>query len=189
MKKFFEETFMEHPQILEAYGDYYKTEVYKKNDILLWPGEVCRKIYYIEEGTVMLRYTEGDIDKAISFHFEGDYFTSSESYWFGTPSEYYIQCLENCKLSYFRKDQFEELAQRFKEVEKIIGEYYQSLYIKQFQITSRLTSYSVEKMYDYIVNTHPKILQQVPLKFVAEFMGISKEHLSRLRKKMASTSS
>jgi hypothetical protein len=45
----------------------------------------------------------------------------------------------------------------------------------------KIIAYSSERLYNYLIQNHPIIIQQVPTKFIAEFMGISSEWLSKLK--------
>ena len=70
-------------------------------------------------------------------------------------------------------------------------QYLQLLRIYHAQVTTalqeindfemKIIAYSSERLYNYLMATHPIIIQQVPAKYIAEFMGISSEWLSKLK--------
>jgi hypothetical protein len=45
----------------------------------------------------------------------------------------------------------------------------------------KIISYSTERLYSYLIEHCPEVIQKVPSKFIAEFMGISSEWLSKLK--------
>jgi len=157
---------------------------FKKYDVIVKRGEVCNKTYLLQEGAVMQRYVEGLLEKATIFSFEGDVFTSWESYENQTPSEYAIQCLEDCTLSYIEKEAFDDITNQPEIGYRVLSEYDRKMFTTHYTLMSRLIAYSSERFYEYISTEYPHIIQRVPLKYIAEFMGISNEHLSRLRKKL-----
>ena len=165
----------------------YVRKEFKKNDLILRHGEIADKLFYLEKGAVVQKYVEveEDIDRATSFNFEGEFFSAFESFEALTPSEYYLQCLEDCTICIWYREAYENVLSKGLRVHEIRHNYMVDMFVEQFKMATKLVAYPSDKMYEYIVNECPKIIQRVPLKYIAEFMGISNEHLSRLRKKMA----
>ena len=183
--RFFEINFPEDHSFKEQVKLITSQIEYKKYDIIINAGEVCDRTFLLEKGAVMQRYVEGDLEKATMFSFEGEIFTSWESYELQTPSEYYIQCLEDCIVSCIRKEDFDSIRDEVaSDSYRIESEYNMKLFTTQYGLMSKRIAYSSERFYEYISSTDPNIIQRVPLKYIAEFMGISNEHLSRMRRKL-----
>lgn len=183
-EEFLKANFPEEEGLRTYIRSIYHEEEYKKHDIIVKHGEMCNKSYFLEQGAVMHRYVEGEIEKATLFTFEGEPFTAWESFESETPSEYYIQCIEDCKIGYFTKEDFDNIPPEVADINRVRYEYTIGLFLNHHNLMAKLIAYSTEKLYDYITTEHPNIIQRVPLKYIAEFMGISNEHLSRLRRKL-----
>ena len=157
---------------------------FPKKSFLLQPGEKADKLYFIAQGLVMQRYLEAETGKAVSFHFEGDFVTSFESFLNNSPSEYCLQTLEDSTLLYWTLADYNFFLGTHPNAKLASLSFTQELFYREFKSKSRLISYTPEKLYRFILEKEPQLIQRVPLLYIAEYMGISNEHLSRIRKKI-----
>lgn len=155
---------------------------FSQNEIILTRGEVSNKLYFLEKGVIMQQYVEGKKTKATQFHFEGDLVTSFESFEPRNASEHNIICLEDCILQEFHYEDVQKFHTSHNEMNLKKTDNFLKMFLDYRELNSKLLSYSSEKMYNYILENHSNIILRVPLKYVAEYMGISGEHLSRIRK-------
>ncbi|HAS41412.1 MAG TPA: hypothetical protein DCS93_13085 [Microscillaceae bacterium] len=152
---------------------------------LMEVGEVADELYFIAEGVVMQRFFDGSREKAVSFHFEGEFFTSFESFIQEVPSEFYLRTLASTTLLVWSKKQYERFYQTFPTAIRPNRDVFQSYFLREFKVKTRLLTYTPENLYKYLLMHEPQIIQRVPLTYIAEYMGISQEYLSRLRKKIS----
>ena len=158
----------------------------KKHSNFLLCCDVADKMYFVAEGLVMQRYDDGEREKAVSFHFDGDFVTSHESFLNQTPSEFYLRTIEDSTLLYWeRKDYINFLKEKSNAVLASLS-FVNELFYQEFRAKSRLLTYPAEKLYTYLITEEPKLIQRVPLTYIAEYMGITNEYLSRIRRKLAS---
>ncbi|WP_299441798.1 Crp/Fnr family transcriptional regulator [uncultured Aquimarina sp.] len=160
---------------------------FSKNEIVLTQGEVSNKLYFLEKGALMQQYVEGKQTRASQFHFEGELVTSFESFESRNVSEHNIICLEDCTLQEFHYEDVRKFHISYDEMNLKKTNNFLKMFLDYRELHSKLLSYSSEKMYNYILTNHPNIILRVPLKYVAEYMGISGEHLSRVRKAVSTT--
>ncbi|OJJ15631.1 hypothetical protein BKI52_37750 [marine bacterium AO1-C] len=148
-------------------------------------GKTADELYFIAEGLVMQRFFDGQREKAVSFHFEGEFFTSFESFIQDTPSEFYLHTLESVTLLVWTKKEYESFYEAFPAAIRPNRDVFQNYFLREFKIKTRLLTYTPENLYKYLLAQEPQIVQRVPLTYIAEYMGISQEYLSRLRKKLS----
>lgn len=159
----------------------------KKNEYLLKSGEVCNHGYYVNSGSLVKTFLNQNgkevvqgffIDEAYSF------LTEILSYFSDSESDFQIKALEKCELLEFSKPQIEYLVKTYPEwaifYHKVTSDSFQNLYM----YSAMRLSLSAEDFLLFLYQKHPTYTQRIPDKYIAQFMGISKEWLSKLKKKL-----
>ena len=155
-----------------------------KGKHLLKAGEICTHIYFVKSG--LLRGFIKDEDKEVTTWItaENDMVSGINSFFTQTEAEEYIQAIEDCELIAFSFADLEKMYVLFPSFNIIARKLYQKNYIdaENRALTARLKS--AEKKYQHFLNTQPFLVNRVPVKLIASYLGVAKETLSRLRKKM-----
>ena len=156
----------------------YKT--FKKGTYLLKKGHISRHIFFIEKGLVRCYYTEDNKDISAWFMKEGDIAISVNSFFDQIISTESIQALEETAVYYLTYNELEDIYQRFVSFNingrKLITSYYQ----KSERRAMSIRSLKAKKRYEYLLKNEPDILQRVPRKFLASYIGISEVTLSNI---------
>ena len=160
-------------------------QFFKKGTILLREGEIANKSYFPFEGCVRQYYLIDGIEKTTFFFTEGQSISSFQGINEKTPSKYYLECVEDCRLTVsFHEDEL-EMYRRFpkfkmlclKETERQLGNYQEML---AYYITS-----SPEERYLNLLKTRSELLNRVPQHQIASYLGVKPESLSRIRKRIS----
>lgn len=156
----------------------------RKNEMLLRAGQVCQNAFFINEGCLRYFYTVDGEEKTGQFFFENDWYTDFDSFISGNPSEENIQALEPCKLLILSR---RDLIALFDSVPTL--ERFGRLVAEQafLGIKSRNASFlnqSPEQRYLRLLKNRPKIVSRIPQHYIASFLGIKPESLSRIRKRL-----
>lgn len=159
-----------------------KKQVVERGEIIHAAGEVCKKLFFIDSGLLRFFYYDAE-GKEVTYHFfEENHFTSIiNSYYHKAPSFYNIQSLENSTLYVLYFSEFEEMLERFPELESVY-----SYVLREFLMVAEhrilaFQFYSAEERYQDLLQNQPSIIQRAPLGHVASFLGISQATLSRVR--------
>lgn len=146
----------------------------KKREILLKEGETCEHVWFIKTG-LLRAYSVNEKGQEFSNWFmrENDIATSVVSFFLGRPSEETVEALEDCvifKMS--RKDLFKGLS---KYVSMLMATFLITVkyYCQTRLIESFLRKNQLRKIYDYLLSDHPELVQRVPEKHLASFLGVS----------------
>jgi len=153
----------------------------KKNTLLLREGQVCNKIYFIIEGLVRSYYILDDTEITGWFMKEGDLIISVKSFYTQTPSEEYMQAIEDCTLySLSHEKLFEayKLYTEFNYIGRVLTEKY---YIKSEERLFALRKQKGKKRFEIFRETQPELIQRVPSKYIASYLGLNVETLSRVK--------
>lgn len=170
---------------IDLYLSLLDKKLMKKKEYLLRAGELCNAVAYVSKGCLR-RYIIDDHMKETILNFAlEDYWTGDlESLILQKPTIYYIQALEECELLLLSRKNFlrvnEELP-KFKVFhdKKVQHNHYYTL--KRLSITKSATP---EEKYLLLMKERPQLFQRVPLHYIASYLGIEPESLSRLRKRM-----
>jgi CRP-like cAMP-binding protein len=154
-----------------------------KGKFLLKPGEYCKDYYYIHKGILRSYIKYGEKEITIWINPEGEITTSIRSIAGSRVSDEYIQVIENAEMVIIPFDAMRELYDTFPEMNRVgrmlLEEYYAASEERVF--IARLPN--AQARYQHFINSRPELLNRIPLKYVASYLGITLETLSRLRAK------
>lgn len=158
-----------------------KTRELQKRDYLLRTGQVCRIICFIEQGLLRCFNISGEHEVCSWFMKEGDVIISVESFYHQKESYEAIQALEDCTLHYITYSELQYLYQTFPEF-NFIGR----VLTEKYYCLSERRAYSLrmqrsDERFAYLVEQHPELLLRVPAKYLASYLGIAEETLSRIK--------
>jgi len=157
--------------------------LYPKGKLLLKEGRICNHAYYIETGQLRAYYCKNGKQININFYFEGDLATNLKSYLSALPSEYNICTIEPTIARVFEKNQFFTWYRESDNDESQAHQLLQSLLMKQQEHSNLFKLYNPTERYHYIAKHNPMLLQRIPLTQVCSYLGISRETISRIRRK------
>lgn len=164
-----------------------RTRTFKRREFLLKAGHVSRNIYFIESGLVRCFYMLADKDISAWFMKEGDVVVSIHSFFGQIPSAESIQALEETTVHYISYDELEEVYKKFPSFNvngrKILTHYY--CLSEQRAISMR--SLKAKEKYASLLRNEPELLQRVPKKFLASYLGVTEATLSHINGKRPST--
>lgn len=156
---------------------------FEKNAFILREGTICNASYYLENG-VMRSYTydlEGN-EVTTAFFTPNSYASDLLSFFKRVPTKENIQAITDCESWYIT---YEDMQASFHTIPEF-REYGRLNIVNQYALLKeRMLSNlqePAEKRYADLINAHPEILQQVPLKYIASYLGIADTSLSRIRK-------
>lgn len=156
-----------------------------KKQYLLKEGEICKHMAFIIKGSMRKYYLdEKGIEHIVNLYMENWWAGDRESFVRSTPSVYNIEACENCELLLISRENTLKLRDQcrpFNELLLKLDE--QNTIATQKRITSNI-SYTAEKRYADFVECYPHFIQRFPQHLIASYLGITKDTLSRVRKKM-----
>ncbi|WP_321345067.1 Crp/Fnr family transcriptional regulator [uncultured Draconibacterium sp.] len=168
----------------EAICSDFKLRSFEKDDLIVEQGKICRHFYFFEEGLIRVFYNIDGNDITKSFAIPPYCFTSKISFRNQVPSEESIQALENTvvwRINYEQYRKLEKIETWNRFMHKLINE------IQEFTEKRMLESkiYTAEQNYELLLKRYPaQLMQKIPLKHLASFLGVAPQSLSRIRNKL-----
>ncbi|MGL6068220.1 MAG: Crp/Fnr family transcriptional regulator [Sediminibacterium sp.] len=159
-------------------------KIYIKGDHIVKQGEVCNQVYFINSG--FLRFYKIIDGKEISTGFMGanQYVSSYDSFLTRKPAFENLQALEDAELHCLSYDDMQFLYKQYPVYQMFGRVIAEQLFIWVNERTNALLLLSPEQRYENMINNQSEVLQRVPQYMLASYIGVTPEHLSRIRKKM-----
>lgn len=167
----------------DALPGYFTRLVLPKNEYLITRGRVCHQLYFLEQGCLRGYYNLEDKEITHWFGFENDFVTSFHSFITRQPAVENIQLVEGCILWAITKDQLTALFNAHHDVERLVRIAYEKYYIQLEERFVNAQFRTAAERYQQLLEESPHILERMPLGYVAAYLGISQETLSRIRSK------
>jgi len=158
-------------------------KIVKKKENILQIGHVCKNIYFIEKGLFRCYYHQKEKEVCSWFMKEGDFIVSVNSFFDQTPSYEAIQALEASVLHYISFAELQHIYHRFLEFNLIRGLLLEKYYKKLDEQMYALKMTKALDRYRYLLLHYPDIIRRVPSTYIASYLGISLETLSRMKGK------
>ncbi len=171
---------------LYVLSQYFKPISYDKDTIILNIGEINDKLYFVEEGVLQeFSYQEEDQTNTHWLMPEGSFVYSTVSFINEVPTEMGIKAIEKVKLLYITKPDLQTIYEKVPQMERV-GRLVTEQTLTEYEKFLLLIRYrSSEEKLAWFEETFPTLVNRVPQKYIASYLNIRPETLSRVRSKRA----
>ena len=154
----------------------------KRNDFLKVKGSRDTNIYYVIEGSLRIFVEDEYEEHTIRFGYQDNFIAALDSFIKDEPSEFYIQALKKTKVKVISKKKFIQFIDSdialMKMWQALMGE----LIYQQLEREKDLLTFSPRDRYDRVLKRSPRLFQEIPSKYIASYLRMSPETLSRFKK-------
>lgn len=165
--------------------EHLEKKVYYKGDYYLKPGQYPRRFGFIESGCFLYYQLEGDKKTAIDFSFENSWNTDLASLNEGRPSEMGIEALKKSTLLNLTADSMFSLIKTNPAFAIVKSHYVEQSFAKVSRHDRRMLTMDATERYLDLFKHNPQILEDVPQYYIASYLGITPQSLSRIRKDLS----
>lgn len=171
---------------LYVLSQYFKPISYEKDTIILNIGEINDKLYFVEEGVLQeFSYMEEEQTNTHWLMPEGSFVYSTVSFINEIPTEMGIKAIEKVKLLYITKPDLQTIYEKVPQMERV-GRLVTEQTLTEYEKFLLLIRYrSSEEKLAWFEETFPTLVNRVPQKYIASYLNIRPETLSRVRSKRA----
>lgn len=152
-----------------------------KGQTIIRTGQVASSCFLVESGMVRSYYQHGDKQVTIWFAAEKDFAAAASSLFNDQPSCETVECIEDSRFLYVTSRNVENLCRRYECINTIFRKMAEEYCII---LNNRIYSFQVlsaAERYRELQETEPAVVQRAPLQYIASYLGISQETLSRIR--------
>lgn len=155
----------------------------RKNDFLVKEGDVCHYYYFVLDGILRNYYLKNGTEITTNFDFPNDIAANFTSLMLQQKSIGYIQAMTDCKIYRMKASDFDEIKAQNPFMQQI-----KEILVSGYVILLEERLYSLQfctaaERYHFMMKRYPHYLRQIPLTYIASYLGISLETLSRIRAK------
>lgn len=161
----------------------YPQEIPKKH-LLLKKGEIENHLSFIEKGIVRLYIPKEENDLTFAFAFEKNFVSGYDSFLTREPSIYEIETLTKTIIWSIKYDDLQEIYKETKTGNEIGRNAGEELFLKKSKRELSLLNETAEERYLNLFIEQPNLFETIPLKYIASYIGITPQALSRIRKRI-----
>lgn len=156
---------------------------FKKNTILLSEGELAKVNYFVLEGCVRSYYLIDGDEKTTEFYTENEGIIPV-SYYKKEPSDYYLSCVEDCVLAVGSEESHKALIEKIPKLNSLIIQHNHEFMAESKVSFDNFKNLNPKARYLKFIETRPDLYNRVPQYYIASYLGITAESLSRIRKRI-----
>lgn len=160
-----------------------KTEHLSKGDFFIQEGHTCKKAAFIVSGIFRSFYLSSHAEEVTyCFMFPNNLLAAYSSFITQTPTHENMQALSDAELFTVPKQKMDEWVKTSSNWLLFSKEMAEQQYIELENRIRILQMEKAEVRYEDLLKKNPQFIQQIPLQYLASYLGITQRHLSRLRK-------
>lgn len=152
-----------------------------KGEFLVREGDVEKNLYLVESGAIRVFYLTEFEEMTIRFGYKESMITSLSSFLKGTPSEFYIDAIRKTSLKVISKESLMSLVNESTENLRQYNALLESLITQQIEREVDLLITSPTERLNRVLQRSPNLFQEIPLKYIASYLRMTPETLSRIR--------
>ncbi|WP_316635964.1 Crp/Fnr family transcriptional regulator [uncultured Flavobacterium sp.] len=169
---------------LKLIDTYFEVKKIKKKDFLLQDGIVCNFIGFIAQGTIRHFHIKEGVEKTCDISFENSWVTDFKSFTNNTSCIMNLQAMEDTTVFVIRKEPLYKLYTECSKYETFGRLMAEQVAQRATEIAMSLSSDKPEERFENLIKKQPDLFQRVPQKYIAAFLGVSPESLSRIRNRI-----
>lgn len=157
---------------------------FPKRTVLLEAGDIENHLSFISRGAIRFYIPQEDNEFTFSFAFENDFVSAYDSFLTRSPSVYQVETLTDTtiwKLSYSDLQVIYEKTTVGNEIGRKASE---GLYLTKTKRELSLLTQSAEERYRNLFSEQPHLIREMPLKYIASYIGVTPQALSRIRRRI-----
>ena len=163
----------------------FKVEEVKKGKILLHEKDICKNLWFLCDGLLRSYHNIGEKEITSRIMYTGHIVISPGSFFTQTPATESIEALADCVVAKLSFNNLQDIYKRFPQFNyhtRLITEQY---FYKQEQRLYMLRKHDAAAKYNFFLDNYADYLKDIPQKYIASFLNIAPETLSRTRNKLS----
>lgn len=156
------------------------TRTFSKGSYLLKPGEIQRNFYFVIKGVQMAYFDTGEKEYVLNFMYAPFPCAVPGSFMLQKPSTYYLKCLSESEFYIISYNSLQKLFDKCPKIERLFRKMTELLLIGTINRQIELYSLTIEEQFKVFTQRSPGLMQQIPHKYIASYLGINHTNFSKL---------
>ncbi len=153
----------------------------ERNEFLSKKGVIDTNIYFVETGSFRIFVVDHEVEQTIRFGYQGNLITCLDSFLTGKPTEFYIQAIKKSRVKLIHKKDLSTFIKTDSN-HQLWTNILELLIVQQLEREIDILTTSPKERYQRVLERSPQLFQEIPLKHIANYLRMSPETLSRLKK-------
>ena len=170
---------------IRLFANIIQCKKYHKGGIIWGEGEVCNSLLYIEQGLLRQYYVKHGKNVTEHLSYEGNGVVwCIESYFHQTPTHLLMEALEPSVVWEIPRDLMEDISDKNCDIAYLYRRFFEDSLILSQVKADMLRFESAKERYSRLMQLFPEIIKRAPLTYIASYLQMSLETLSRVRSSM-----
>jgi CRP-like cAMP-binding protein len=159
---------------------YFREKSFKKGYFLAEPGKIQKELYFVKEG-VQMSYAEiGEKSHVIAFTYPINLCAIPESFMFQKPATYFLKCMTASCLECISFEHLQQVFDQSQAIERLFRKMTEAVLAGMINRHIQLQTLTIEERFRIFCQRSPHLLQLVPHKYIASYLGIDPTNFSKL---------
>jgi CRP-like cAMP-binding protein len=154
----------------------------KRDDFLKQKGTIDTNIYFIVSGSLKVFVADNEEEQIIRFGYQNNILVSLDSFLSGKSSDFYIQALKKTTVKIISKENFMQFVNQDMYTLRVWTKILEELVLQQMEREKDILTASPRERYHRVLKRSPQLFQEISNKHIANYLRMSPETLSRLKK-------
>jgi len=164
----------------QAFAGIWKPVVFKRKQVITAAGETESCLYYVHEGLQRAFCFHGNREATLVFTYQGGFSGVADSFLLQRPSKYYLEAITASKMLVARHSAMMKLASTYPVIQEFLFQSVCAAFAGVMERQIELQVYSAEEKFKTLFKRSPHILQFIPHKYLASYLGIDPTTFSKL---------
>jgi len=169
-------------QILAPFWEQEMT--FERNEFITTPGNTNTHMYFVLNGSLRV-FIEDDVEEhTIRFGYKNSFITALDSFLKDIPTIFYIQAIKKCQLKVISKTNFLKCMYASSNNQALWTQLLQEFVFQQIERENDLIINAPQKRFERVFKRSPHLFQEIPHKYIASYLRMTPETLSRILKNL-----
>lgn len=156
----------------------------KKGEVIIRAGQVQKQLYFIKSGVQMCHYENDGKSHLIAFTYSPNLCALPDSFYQQKPSKYYYTSITESEIDSLDYADLQKLFDDYPNIDRLFRKINERLISGMLNLHLEFRSMSIEERFTAFCRRSPHLLQQVPHKYIASYLGIDATNFSKLFNKV-----
>jgi CRP-like cAMP-binding protein len=158
-----------------------KTITIDRNEFLKIKGSIDTNLYFVESGSLKIFVLDDYEEQTIRLGYKDNLIVALDSFLTGKPSDLFIQAIKKTVLKVVTKQQVDEFL-KIENNKNLWTTILENLVVQQMEREIDILTNSPKERYQRVLKRSPQLFQEIPNRHIANYLRMSAETLSRLKK-------
>jgi len=169
-------------ELLSTHNVWETSRILERGEFLKYPGKTDTRLYFIESGSMRIYVMDAEEEHTIRLGYSGNIIAALDSFITDQPSDLSLQALKKTKLKVVSKKRFMAFVQEDAERLQLWLSLLSGFVHQQMERERDILIASPAERYRRVWERSPRLFQEIPAKYIASYLRMSPETLSRLKK-------